>query len=87
MQRSEIIEQLRTYIVQEILDGQDTGLDESTPLLEWGILNSLEIVRLLMFMQSQFDLSLALDQIVADQFADLRAIADLVLASVADQKT
>lgn len=78
MQRDVVIEQLTRYIAQDVLGGKDIGLDETTPLLEWGIINSLEMVKLLSFMREQFGVDIAADKLVADSFASITSIADLV---------
>jgi acyl carrier protein len=80
MQRAEVVEQLKNYIVVQVLDGKNIGLDETTPLLEWGVINSLEIVRLLGFIQRQFHVDIASDQMVATNFMNISAIADMVFA-------
>jgi len=82
MQRSEILRQLKGYISNHVLDGRDIGLDETTPLLEWGVINSLEIVRLLSFIQKQFNVEVPGDRIVADHFVNLNSITNLVLEIV-----
>ena len=79
MKRIELIEQLQKYIVEQILDGQNVGLDEATPLLEWGVINSLEIVRLLSFIRKQFNIDIPSDQMIADNFVNLGVIADMVM--------
>lgn len=60
MQQDEVITQLHTYFAQDVLDGRDIGLDRTTPLLEWGVINSLEIVRLLAFIQAKFAMEIPL---------------------------
>lgn len=82
MQRPTIIEELKRYIAQDVLAGKDIGLDETTPLLEWGIMNSLEIVRLLSFIRKQFAVDIPADKLVADSFTSVSAVADLVLEFV-----
>lgn len=79
MQRLIIVEQLRRYIAQDVLGGKDIGLDETTPLLEWGIINSLEMVRLLSFVRRQFGVDIPTGKLVADFFTSISSIADLVL--------
>ncbi|HJT58389.1 MAG TPA: acyl carrier protein [Ktedonobacteraceae bacterium] len=79
MQRSEVLEQVKSYIARQVLDGKDIGLHETTPLLEWGLINSLEIVRLLSFLQEQFYIEVPSEKIVADYFINLASIADLVV--------
>ena len=79
MNRTTIVEQLASYIARDVLEGKDIGLTETTPLLAWGIINSLEIVRLLRFIHQQFSVDIPLDQLVADSFTDIASIANLVL--------
>lgn len=80
MQRSEVVEQLKKYIIEQVLDGKHIGLDETTPLLEWGVINSLEIVRLLNFIREQLNVDIPADQMLADNFVNLDAIANMVMA-------
>ncbi len=79
MQRLAVIEQLKRYIAQDVLGGKDIGLDETTQLLEWGVINSLEIVRLLSFIRKQFGVDIPTSEIVADSFTSISSIAELVL--------
>jgi acyl carrier protein len=79
MQRATVIEKLTNYIGQNILEGKDIGLDETTPLLEWGIINSLEMTTLLSFIRQAFDVEIPMEQLIPEHFASLSSIADLVL--------
>lgn len=79
MQRSDVIAQLKDYIAKTVLDGEDVGLNESTPLLEWGVINSFEIVRLLDFIQQQFAIEIPNEKVIADHFANLAVLTDLVM--------
>lgn len=79
MQQDEIIAQLHTYFTQDVLGGRDIGLDVSTPLLEWGVINSLEIVRLLAFLQKKFAVEIPLHKLTAEYFTNLSSIARLVV--------
>lgn len=78
MGESTITESLKTYIANEILDGKDIGLEPSTPLLEWGVLNSIEIARLVSFIQNRFDVQVPDDMIVIENFKDVNSITSLV---------
>ncbi len=79
MKQSEILEELKGYISREILDGKDIGLDDSTPLLEWGIINSMEIGRIVSFIQSRFHVGIPDDKILPEYFINLSAISKLVV--------
>ena len=79
MQQAEILGILSKYIANDVLDGKDIGLEPSTPLLEWGVLNSLEIVKLVTFMSREFGVSVPGDKVTATYFKDLQALAGLVV--------
>lgn len=77
--KQEILEQIKGYIAQEVLHGESLGLDEQTPLLEWGILNSFEMVGTLGFIEKQFHIQVPIEKIVADRFINLLSITEFVL--------
>ena len=79
MQRTTIIEQLQRYIAQDILRGKDIGLDETTPLLEWGIITSLQMIKLLSFISQEFDVDIPPDKLIAEYFTTISSIASLVV--------
>ncbi len=79
MSRQMVIDGLKSYISNEVLDGQDIDLDGSTPLIEWGIINSMEIARLVAFIQDRFGVEVPSDKITIDQFRNLDALSNLVL--------
>jgi acyl carrier protein len=79
MSQQMIIEGLKGYISNEILDGQDIDLDGSTPLIEWGIINSMEIARLVAFIEDRYGVEIPSDKITLDQFRNLDALSTLVL--------
>lgn len=82
MQRATILQQLAQYVTLAFLDGDGTDLDGTTPLLEWGIINSLGMTRLLNFIQSQFHVTIPPEKLIAEHFATLDALTDLLLANM-----
>lgn len=78
MNQSEVLAVLKGYISREILDGKDIGLNESTPLLEWGIINSMEIARIVTFIENRFHVEISTDKILPEHFINLSAISALV---------
>jgi len=78
MKQYEIVEELKGYISREVLDGKDIGLEESTPLLEWGIINSMEIARIVSFIEDRFHVAIPDDKILPEHFINLSAIAKMV---------
>jgi acyl carrier protein len=79
MNKAEVSKELKDYISREILDGKDIGLDDSTPLLEWGIINSMEIAKMVSFIEDRFQVGIPEDKISAEYFMSLGAISDLVV--------
>jgi acyl carrier protein len=79
MEPSEILQRLKGYISKEILDGKDIGLEASTPLLEWGIINSLEMARFVAFLENRFSVDVPAEKIVVEHFRDLKSIVALVV--------
>lgn len=78
MQKDEIIQKLKGYLINDVLENEDTNLTIDTPLLEWGIINSFEMVRLLSYIQSEFGLDIPPDEMIADHFKDIATIANLI---------
>jgi acyl carrier protein len=77
-EHTEYVNQLKHYIANSVLDGKDIGLDETTPLLEWGIINSMELLRLLRFIHQSFGVEIPFEKVTADDFVTIDAIASLV---------
>lgn len=73
---------LSDYLVKQVLDGKNIGLDETTPLLEWGVINSIEMVRLLNFISQRFGVDIPAEKMVADHFANLDSIVNLVMDAI-----
>ena len=78
MDESAVAATLRDYMVREILEGAGEGFDSQTPLLEWGILNSMEIVRLVAFIRATYGVDIPAQAVTPDHFRTVDAIARLV---------
>lgn len=79
MKQTEVLEALKAYVAKEILDGNDIGLDGSTPLLEWGIINSMEIAKIIKFIQNRFNVEISNDKILPENFINLSVLSSLVV--------
>jgi acyl carrier protein len=79
MTDEKVSEKLITFIRNQFLDG-DPGqqLDASTPLLEWGVLNSLNTVQLLTYIRDEFGVRVPPTEISARGFKDVNSITALV---------
>ncbi len=66
---------IRNYISREIIRDRAVALDNETPLLEEGILDSLALLRLVVFIQEQFGIVVEDVEIVPENFASVEAIS------------
>ena len=78
MQSSEIMGDLKDYVVREVLAGREMELEGATPLLEWGIIDSLSLLRMIVHIQDRFGVEVPPERLVPDYFKDLNAVTALV---------
>lgn len=79
MQPNEVRQALSEFVRKEILPEGMTELDDHTPLLDSGIIESLSLVSLIGFIQTRFAVRVPDSDIVAQNFADLESISKLVV--------
>ncbi|MEZ0095326.1 acyl carrier protein [Streptacidiphilus sp. EB129] len=78
--RDTLIGQLIEFIQEQLLaEPTSQGLDPDTPLLEWGILNSINTAKLLTFIREELGVSVPPTHLTGGNFADLNSIADLLI--------
>lgn len=78
--RAHVLERLKQFIATDVLDGKDVGLDYETPLLEWGVINSFELTRLIAFIRDELEVDVPLGKVKAEHFKDINALADLIVS-------
>jgi acyl carrier protein len=71
-------EVIRTYITREIMQGDDRTLAVDYPLIDEHVLDSMDIQRLVAFLETQFGVRVTDDFLLPDNFASVRAIARMV---------
>ncbi|WP_394827344.1 phosphopantetheine-binding protein [Pendulispora albinea] len=80
MNKERILETLKRYIADEILEGDGADLEADTPLLELGVLNSLEVARMMSFVQRTMGFVVPAASIRVENLGTLSAITDMVFA-------
>ncbi|MEO1229213.1 MAG: acyl carrier protein [Myxococcota bacterium] len=75
MTRTEISERLQRYIVEELLDGDGRDLTPTTPLLQWGLLDSIGIVSLLSFIDDNLGVEVPDDAVRPENFETLEKLS------------
>lgn len=84
----QITEQLLGFIRERFLDGDPKGeLAEDTPLLEWGVLNSLNTMVLLAHIRKEFGFAVPSVKINPRDLKNVRAIAAMVAELAAANAT
>lgn len=79
--RTDVVEKLVEFVRRELLDGKDvTELTTTTPLLDWGLLNSIETTRLVAFIREEFAVRVPPTDMVSRHFKDIESITDLVVS-------
>lgn len=79
MTLDEVTPRITAFISESFLDGDPKGeLTESTPLLEWEVLNSMNSALLLNFLREQLRVDVPLSSINAANFRDIASISKLV---------
>jgi clorobiocin biosynthesis protein CloN5 len=77
--REGIQSELLTFIRESFLDGDPEGeLDADTPLLELGILNSLNTAMLVAHLGEKFDVHVPLIEVTASTFKSVRSLSEIV---------
>jgi len=72
-------QRIRDFILQELaFDQPDLELEGDTPLIKTGIVDSLGIVRLIGYLDEEFGVKVAADEMVLSNFETVGAIRRLV---------
>ena len=77
----EIATRIRQYLVETVLDGDPRGLEDDTDIIAAGMLDSLSTVKLVQFLEQEFDRKLDPSRITAASLRSVTAIADLIGSS------
>lgn len=87
MTRDEIYTSLAGYIRQAFLDEKSADLLPETPLLEWGVLNSMNTAKLLTYMREELGIFVPPTRLTGKYFKNLNAITDLAYSLSVSEPT
>jgi acyl carrier protein len=80
MEFTQVRNELEKYIRDEFLDGDSSAeLTATSPLLDWGVLNSMNTARLITFAGEQFGVNVPPQEVTPANFRDLGSITRMVL--------
>jgi len=70
---------LKEFIIKEVNPDRNLeGLGDDEPLLESAIIDSLGVLKIMAFMDEEFDIDLSAEQIKLENFRDVATICGLV---------
>lgn len=72
---------ITAYISHELISNPDLlPLHKDTPLLETGILDSLSVLRLVLYLEEQFGIVVAAEEVIPENFETVEAICRFLRA-------
>jgi acyl carrier protein len=79
LSQAEVAARLLAFIRERFLAGDPQGeLQRTTPLLEWGILNSLNTAILIGFIHAELGISVPADRVDASAFRSVESISSML---------
>jgi acyl carrier protein len=79
MTREAMLTELRQFVIDDLLDGRSAGFDEHTPLLEWGVIDSLSVAELVGFTSERFGIEVPQSEVTPGNLKDLDAYAAMLV--------
>ena len=73
-----IVGQLVTFVNEQFLLESNGRVEAETPILEMGILDSLAIVSLLTFIQTEFNVVMPDEEVTPDNFYNLQTLSRFI---------
>jgi acyl carrier protein len=71
-------ETIRAYIVDRVLFGDEAKLSEGVSFQRSGFLDSMGFLELITFVEDEFGIEIADNELVPDNFDTLRSVSDFV---------
>ncbi len=70
---------IREFIKRDILsDARETSIKDDDQLIEMGIIDSMGIMTLLVFLEEKYDLRISAEDLLPENFSTINAISGLV---------
>lgn len=73
-----VLEQVRAYVIEDLIQNGHEEIADSLPLIESGKLTSLQTVELVMFLEERFGVSIDPEEVTEENFRSLATIVRLV---------
>lgn len=69
---------IRTFIIDNYLFGDDSGLEESTSFLDEGIVDSTGILELIEYISEEFDITVEDDELVPENLDSINNVSAFI---------
>ena len=79
--RFDVAPEIREWLMQNVTGGREVADDE--PLIENGVLTSLQTVELVMFLEERFGIVIEDEEFDEENFGSIEAISELVASKAA----
>ena len=79
--RFDVAPEIREWLKQNVTGGREVADDE--PLIENGVLTSLQTVELVMFLEERFGITIEDEEFDEENFGSIEAISELVASKAA----
>lgn len=78
MSRAALLQNLTEYVKHTLMGDPHAEVEATTPLLEYGVLNSLNIAKLMTYIRLNHGVAVPPIEIVGENFKDLNSVTDMV---------
>jgi acyl carrier protein len=78
MRKDEIQAAILEFVLTKFPAARHRGIKDTDSLLEQGIVDSMGVLEIVTFLESQFDVTLSDDELLSDHFETVASIAELV---------
>ena len=85
--RMRVEEEIRRYIVEDILFGDDDKLQQDTSFQEYGILDSMGFLSLITFVEEKFEIKIKDDELIPENFDSLQKISRFLELKLNEKST
>ena len=75
MMQNETYQRLYAFVATDLLNGDARDLDEKTPLLAWGVLDSMAMIQLTEFIEQELEVTIPTNELLDS--ANLETLATI----------
>src|ERR1041385_1868616 len=81
----QIENKIREFILKSLYYAEDSDISDEGSFLETGVIDSMGVMELVTFIQSEFGVEVAQQEIVVENFDSIRKLADFVRKKLPQQ--